>query len=81
MKIKLNSVETRKSETKGSYTYAKGQILKQDGTTRDNVTFMAFGAQRDSVKSSLRKGRTLDVNAVFDGGVVKILGPASAKAA
>jgi len=82
MKIKLTSTETRKSANgKGNYTYAKGSILKQDGTTRENVTFMAFGAQRDALKSRLRAGRTLDVKAVFDGGVVKLLGLATPAAA
>jgi hypothetical protein len=52
-------------------------MLKKDGSTRD-VTIMAFGAQRDAVKSFLRKGRTVTVTAVFDGGVVKILGPKAA---
>jgi hypothetical protein len=72
--IKITSTETRKSATKGAYTYGKATMLKKDGSTRD-ITIMAFGAQRDSVKGLLRKGRTVTVTAVFDGGVVKILGP------
>ena len=80
MKIKITSIETRTSATKGKYAYGQGTILKQDGTTR-NVTIMSFGAQRESLKSSLRKGRTINVNAVFDGGVVKLLSPLVAKTA
>ena len=75
--LKIASVETRTSATKGKYTYGKATMLKKDGSTRE-VTIMAFGAQRDSVKSFLRKGRTVRVTAVFDGGVVKILGPQAA---
>jgi hypothetical protein len=75
--LKITSTETRKSATKGAYTYGKATMLKKDGSTRD-VTIMAFGAQRDAVKSFLRKGRTVTVTAVFDGGVVKILGPKAA---
>jgi hypothetical protein len=75
--LKITSTETRKSATKGAYTYGKATMLKVDGSTRD-VTIMAFGAQRDAVKGLIRKGRTVKVTAVFDGGVVKILGPAQA---
>jgi hypothetical protein len=75
--LKITSTETRKSETKGPYLYGKATMLKKDGSTRD-VTIMAFGPQRDSVKSFVRKGRTVKVTAVFDGGVVKILGPQAA---
>jgi hypothetical protein len=75
--LKITSTETRKSETKGPYTYGKADMIKKDGSIRP-VTIMAFGAQRDSVKNFLRKGRTVTVTAVFDGGVVKILGPKAA---
>jgi hypothetical protein len=75
--LKITSTETRKSETKGPYLYGKATMLKKDGSTRD-VTIMAFGPQRESVKSFVRKGRTVKVTAVFDGGVVKILGPQAA---
>ena len=73
--LKIVSLETRTSETKGKYTYAKVDILKKDGTTRENVTMMAFGAQRESVAKMLRKGRKLTLSCVFDGGVLKVLGP------
>jgi hypothetical protein len=75
--LKIESTETRKSATKGPYLYGKATMLKKDGSTRA-VTIMAFGPQRDSVKSFVRKGRTVKVTAVFDGGVVKILGPQAA---
>lgn len=82
MKITIATTETRKSSNgKGNYTYATGSIQKKDGTTRENVVFMAFGAQRDALKSRLRRGAQLDVKAVFDGGVVKLLGLATPKAA
>ena len=76
MKLKIVSVETRQSETKGAYTYGKANVIKKDGTVLENRTIMSFGAQRDSVKRFLRAGRNVDVSAVFEGGVVKILGPA-----
>jgi hypothetical protein len=78
MKLTINSIETRTSETKGDYAYGKGTINKKDGSTRD-VTVMSFGAQFASVRDSLVEGATVDVNAVFDGGVLKVLSPYVAK--
>lgn len=74
MKIKIASTSTRTSKAAGKYTYAKGSILKKDGSVRENVTFMAFGKQRESLVKRLRKGAELEVNAVFEGGTVKLLG-------
>lgn len=74
MKLTINSIETRNSATKGDYAYGKGTINKKDGSTRD-MTIMSFGAQFASVRDILVEGAMLDVSAVFDGGVLKILGP------
>ena len=78
MKIAISSIETRTSDAKGDYAYGKGEIQKNDGTTKA-VTIMSFGAQFASVRDSLVAGATVEVNAVFDGGTVKILSPYVAK--
>ena len=75
-KMTLNTVETRKSEAgKGDYTYAKVTLHKKDGTDKEGVVAMAFGAQRDSVKRFLVAGKTVEVSAIWDRGTLKILGP------
>ena len=75
-KMTLNTVETRQSANgKGDYTYAKATLHKKDGTDKANVTVMAFGAQRDSVKRFLVAGKTVEVTATWDGAGLKILGP------
>jgi hypothetical protein len=74
MKLKINSIETRTSESKGKYAYGKATLATKNGPRE--VTIMSFGKQRESVSRYLRAGRNVDVSAVFDGGVVKILGPA-----
>jgi hypothetical protein len=80
MKITVNSIETRTSATKGDYAYGKGVINKKDGTEKA-VTIMSFGAQFASVRDILVEGATVDVNAVFDGGTLKVLSPFVAKEA
>ena len=80
MKLTIASLEVRNSATKGDYAYAKGEINKKDGTNKP-ATFMSFGAQFASVRDILVEGATLDVNAVFEGGVVKVLSPYVAKVA
>ncbi len=79
MKITIASLEIRNSATKGDYAYAKGEINKKDGTNKP-ATFMAFGDQFASVRDIMVEGATIDVNAVFDGGTVKVLSPYVAKA-
>lgn len=83
--LTLTHLETRISEKKGDYTYAKAKLHKKDGSILENVTVMAFGQQHAKVKSILRMGRKIKVSAVWDNKVLKILGPArpreSAKAA
>ena len=81
MKLKITSTETRNSTTQGDYAYANGQILNQDGSICDNVTFIAFGEQRDAVENCLRVGQTLDVKIVLEDGVVKLVGLDEPKAA
>lgn len=76
MKLKIVSLETRQSKTKGAYFYGKANVLKKDGSVLEGRTIMSFGKQRDSVKKFVRQGRNVDVSAVFEGGVIKILGPA-----
>lgn len=71
----LNTIETRNSEKKGPYAYGKATLHKKDGSTREGVTVMAFGAQHESVKGFLKAGRKIEVTAIWDGGVLKILGP------
>jgi len=73
--MKINELETRQSNKAGEYTYGKVDLLKKDGSTRENVTIMAFGAQRQSVISFLEVGKTVEVTAVWDQGKIKILGP------
>ena len=79
MKITINSIETRTSATKGDYAYGKATINKKDNTTRD-VTVMSFGKQFESVREMLVEGTQVEVNAVFDKGVLKILSPYTPKA-
>ncbi len=73
LNVTINSTETR-TGAKGRYSIGKATINKKDGSER-SMTFMAFGAQRDSVLRKLRSGATLDLTCAFDGGVLKILGP------
>jgi hypothetical protein len=80
MKITIASLEVRNSATKGDYAYGKGVINKKDGTEKP-VTIMSFGAQFASVRDTMVAGATLDVNAVFDGGTLKVLSPYVAKSA
>ena len=80
MKITIASLEVRNSATKGDYAYGKGVINKKDGTEKA-VTIMSFGAQFASVRDTMVEGATLDVNAVFDGGTLKVLSPYVAKVA
>ena len=80
MKITVASLEVRNSATKGDYAYGKGVINKKDGTEK-SVTIMSFGKQFESVRDTLVAGATLDVNAVFDGGTLKVLSPYVAKVA
>ena len=79
MKITIATIETRTSATKGDYAYGKGVINKNDGTEKP-VTIMSFGAQFASVADILVAGATVDVNAVFDGGTLKVLSPFVPKA-
>jgi hypothetical protein len=79
MKITIASLEVRNSATKGDYAYGKGVINKKDGSEKP-VTIMSFGAQFQSVADILVAGATVDVNAVFDGGTLKVLSPFVAKA-
>jgi hypothetical protein len=81
MKLKILSVETRQSETKGAYAYGRANVLKKDGSVIENRVIMAFGKQRASVAKFLKGGRNIEVQAVFEGGVIKILGPARARKA
>jgi hypothetical protein len=78
MQITIATVETRNSETKGDYAYGKGVINKKGGGERA-VTIMSFGPQFESVRDILKDGATVDVKAVFNGGILKILGPVEAK--
>ncbi len=80
MKIAITSLEVRTSAAdKGEYAYGKGSILKKDGTVLENRTIMSFGPQFESVRDILVAGATVEVNAVFDGGTVKVLSPYVAK--
>ena len=79
MKITIATIETRTSENgKGEYAYGKGVINKKDGTDKP-VTIMSFGPQFESVRDLLQEGATVEVNAVFNGGVLKVLSPFVAK--
>lgn len=79
IKLTIATVETRTSENgKGEYAYGKGVINKKNGTDKP-VTFMSFGPQFESVRALLQDGATVEVKAVFNGGTLKILGPAEAK--
>ena len=80
MKITIASLEVRNSATKGDYAYGKGVINKKDGSEKA-VTVMSFGKQFESVREILVAGATVEVNAVFDGGTLKVLSPFVAKVA
>ncbi len=74
--LKITSVDVRKTKTKNEdYAYARGVILKKDGTQSPERTIMSFGPQFASVRKFLRPGRKIVVNTVFNNGVVKVLGP------
>lgn len=82
LKLKLTSTEVRKSENgKGDYLYAKGNLIKKDGTVLEGRTIMSFGDQFKSVRKFMRSGRTVTVSAVFEGGTIKVLGPQRVAAA
>jgi hypothetical protein len=81
MKIKINSLETRTGPKAGKYTYAKVDVLKNDGTVLADQTLMAFGKPRDAVKGFLRAGRTVTVQAMFRKGTIMVLGADKAKLA
>ncbi|WP_395334338.1 hypothetical protein WBP06_18280 (plasmid) [Novosphingobium sp. BL-8H] len=74
--VTLTTIETRCSTTQGDYTYAKAQLHKKDGSTRDGVTIMSFGPNRMTVLDQFEAGRKITVHAVWDDHVLKILGPA-----
>lgn len=80
MKIKINSLETRTGPKAGDFTYAKVDVLKNDGTVLADRTLMAYGKPRDSVKGFLKEGRTVTVNAIFRKGTILVLGQDKAKA-
>ena len=77
MTLTIDSIETRNSETKGDYAYGKATINKVDGTSKA-ATIMSFGPQFASVRDQLVEGAQIRVNAVFNGGILKILSPAPA---
>jgi hypothetical protein len=81
LKLKITSAEVRKSDTKGDYLYAKGSLIKKDGTVLEGRTIMSFGDQFKSVRKFMRSGRTVTVSAVFEGGTIKVLGPQRVAAA
>lgn len=73
--ITLGAIQTGTTQKGEKYTTSRGSTLnKKDGSSRP-VCVMAFGAQRDSVAKLLRKGKTVTVTAVWDGGVLKVIGP------
>lgn len=62
--------------------FTKSRSIAHFSNGDKEVTVMAFGEQRDSVLSSLRKGRNITVSAVWEGrNLLKILGPARERAA
>ena len=75
MTLKINSLEVRKSQTKGDYAYAKGVQVLKDGSLGEERTIMSFGPQFASVRRFMRSGRKIVVQAVFDKGTIKVLGP------
>jgi single-stranded DNA-binding protein len=83
LKVRLGSVETKTAVNGQRYsTIRESRAFYKNGNEAD-VTVMAFGKARDSVRSLLRKGKTVTVTAQFDGkNLLRILGPAkTAKAA
>lgn len=79
-KLALNTVDFRNG-AKGPYAYIQAQMVKKDGSTKD-VVAMAFGGAFESTKRYLKAGKTVDLTAKFDGGILRILGRrAGAKAA
>lgn len=74
--LKIESMEVRTSKKDEPYALAKGVMLLKDGTISKPRTIMSFGPQFASVRKFFRAGRKITVQAVFDGGTVKVLGPA-----
>ena len=85
LKVRLGSVETKTASNGNKYsTIRESRAFYKNGNEAD-ITVMAFGKQRDSVISKLRKGKTITVTAsktitvtaTFDSPtVLRILGPA-----
>lgn len=72
-KLTVATAEARTDSKGNAYGYLTGHITKKDGSTR-NVVAMAFGKAFEATKTYLQPGKTAEITAQFDGGVLKVLG-------
>lgn len=73
-KFKLKTVEVRTSDKVGEYFYAKGDLLKKNGTVKKGKTVMAFGKNVPAIKRFFKSGRTVTLNCKPDNGGFLVLG-------
>ena len=78
-RIEFGSVSTGTDKNGAKYGKSVCLIVRADGTTYER-TVMAFGKAYADVASKFRKGRKVTLQVRFDGGVVKIAGPAKGDA-
>jgi len=72
-KLTVATVDVRTDKSGNPYGYITGHITKKDETTRE-VVAMAFGKAFENTRRYLKEGKTVQLTAQFDGGVLKILG-------
>lgn len=78
-RIEFGSVSTGTDKNGAKYGKSACLIVRADGTAYER-TVMAFGKAYAEVASKFRKGRKVTLQVRFDGGVVKIAGPAKGDA-
>ena len=70
------STSTVKNGPSAGSKYTKSRAIAHFANGDKEVTVMAFGEQRESIRRSLRKDTNFNVSAVWDGrNVLKLLGP------
>lgn len=72
-KLTVATVDARTDAKGRPYGYVTGQIVKKDGSTR-NVVAMAFGRAFEATRAYLKPGKTAEITAEFNDGILKILG-------
>lgn len=79
--ITPGSVRTNTAKNGNKYAVMQGSKVAQGEKVRENITVMAFGAQRDEVAAFLKKGKTVELAVQWDKGSLKVIGLPRAKAA